>query len=75
MAVRVFNQDMFTPLYYGDGLVIPALEWVEGEQADFQDLIDKNLVIFVEKPVVSAPIKDSTTATIASSSDSALAKG
>ena len=75
MPVLVFNPDMYIPLYYGDGLVIPTLEWVEGEQADFQDLIDRNLVILEEKPVVSTPNKSSTKATIASSSDSASAKG
>lgn len=75
MAIQVFNHDRFTPLYYGDGQVIPALEWVEGEQSDFQALIDQNLVFLKENTASPAPIKVINKAIIGSSSDSESAKG
>jgi hypothetical protein len=55
--MKVYNPQR-SPLIYGDSKTIDAHSWAEGTQAEFQELIDNNLVIVkepkvkpVEKPV------------------------
>ena len=60
--MKIYNPQG-SPLIYGDSKTIDAHSWAEGTQADFQELIDNNLVIVkeprvkpVEKPVETIAI-------------------
>ncbi len=68
--MKVYNPQG-SPLIYGDSKTIDAHSWAEGTQAEFQELIDKNLVIVkepkvkpVEKPVETITSVDQNTSEV-----------